>query len=136
MRTLCIIFGDRNRYKNMISIISLPLEFLNHPQNLKKCQGPSGRIFHYMEIAIFNHRKKCFGGKDKNTCEESLINCLFKKIKYCVRNKINYFKFSLNIVIYNKSLWSENFFGFVKNLITNFEIVHRTNDIFLYWSTL
>ena len=60
------IFGDRNRYKNMISIISLPLEFLNHPESFKKFQGPSGRIFHYMEIAISYHRiKNSFGVKIK-----------------------------------------------------------------------
>ena len=44
------IFGKKSLQKHDINYISLPLEFLNHPQNLKKFQGPSGRIFHYMEM--------------------------------------------------------------------------------------
>ena len=59
------IWRKKSLQKHDINYISLPLEFLNHPQNLKKFQGPSGRIFHYMEMRS-QRSKKVLGGKDKN----------------------------------------------------------------------
>ena len=59
------IWRKKSLQKHDINYISLPLEFLNHPQNLKKFQGPSGRIFHYMEMRS-QRSKKILGGKDKN----------------------------------------------------------------------
>ena len=52
------IWRKKSLQKHDINYISLPLEFLNHPESFKKFQGPSGRIFHYMEIAISYHQKK------------------------------------------------------------------------------